>query len=246
MSPLQEPKFRQQTQLTQEEQMSPLQELKFLQQTQLTQEEQMEPLQELKFLRQTQLTQEAQMSLLQELKFLQRTQLIQEAQMPPLQDLKFLRQTQLIQEAQMLPLQEPKFLYQRYLVVCMVRLPIKPTILGQGGPMVCITEQVTPTAGNNPISTTGSINIDNGALTYIPVAGGFTRNGITHVNDSPVFNINVAAEYTINVQLRVTAGGVNERGMYWVICRSNKNKPANNNTKQLRQINGIKSMASNQ
>ena len=97
--------------------------------------------------------------------------------------------------------------------------------------MVCITEQVTPTAGNNPISTTGSINIDNGALTYIPFAGGFTNNGITHLNNSPLFNINVAAEYTINVQLRVTAGGVNERGMYWVICRRYKNRPANNNTR---------------
>lgn len=118
-----------------------------------------------------------------------------------------------------------------FLTVTIVTLPEKPTILGQGDPMVCITEQVTPTAGNNPISTTGSINIDNGALTYIPFAGGFTNNGITHLNNSPLFNINVAAEYTINVQLRVTAGGVNERGMYWVICRRYKNRPANNNTR---------------
>ena len=102
---------------------------------------------------------------------------------------------------------------------------------GQGDPMVCITEQVTPTVGNNPISTTGSINIDNGNLTYIPFAGGFTNNGITHLNNSPLFNINVASEYTINVQLRVTAGGVNERGMYWVICRRYKNRPADNNTR---------------
>ena len=96
--------------------------------------------------------------------------------------------------------------------------------------MVCITEQVTPTAGNDPISTTGSINIDNNNLSYIPFAGSFTNNGINHPSNSAFFNINVAAEYTINVQLRVTAGGVNERGMYWVICRRYKGRP-NNSTR---------------
>ena len=96
--------------------------------------------------------------------------------------------------------------------------------------MVCITEQVTPTAGNNPISTTGTIDIDNGNLAYIPFAGSFTNNGINHQSQSPLFNINVAAEYTINVHLRVTAGAVNERGVYWVICRRYKGR-LNNSTR---------------
>ena len=39
--------------------------------------------------------------------------------------------------------------------------------------------------------------------------------------------INVAADCTLNVQLRVAAGAVNERGMHWVICRKYKNRPDN-------------------
>ena len=94
--------------------------------------------------------------------------------------------------------------------------------------MTITTEQVS---GTNPVYTTGAIHIDNGDLTYIPFAGQFQRFGMTHVNNTPLFNINVANEYTINAQLRVTAGGNNERGMYWVILRRYKQRPANNTTR---------------
>ena len=94
--------------------------------------------------------------------------------------------------------------------------------------MTCVTEQVT---GTSPIYTSGTSNIDNGDLTYIAFAGTFQRFGMTHVQNTPLFNINVANEYTVNVQLRVTAGGVNERGMYWVILRRYKQRPANNTTR---------------
>jgi hypothetical protein len=91
--------------------------------------------------------------------------------------------------------------------------------------ITCVTEQVT---GTDPIYAFGTSNIDNGALTYIAFAGQFTRFGMTHVQNTPLFNINVANEYTVNVQLRVTAGLVNERGMYWVILRRYKQRPASN------------------
>ena len=91
--------------------------------------------------------------------------------------------------------------------------------------MTCVTEQVT---GTNPIYTYGTSNIDNGDLTYIAFAGTFQRFGMTHVQNTPLFNINVANEYTVNVQLRVTAGGNNDRGMYWVILRRYKQRPASN------------------
>ena len=52
---------------------------------------------------------------------------------------------------------------------------------------------------------------------------------MTHVQNTPLFNINArTSEYTVNVQLRVTAGLVNERGMYWVILRRYKQRPASN------------------
>ena len=91
--------------------------------------------------------------------------------------------------------------------------------------MTCVTEQVT---GTSPIYSFGTSNIDNGALAYIAFAGQFTRFGMTHVQNTALFNINVASEYTVNVQLRVTAGLVNERGMYWVILRRYKQRPPSN------------------
>ena len=94
--------------------------------------------------------------------------------------------------------------------------------------MTCVTEQVT---GNDPIYTIGAIHIDNGTLVYIPFAGEFANFGMSHVENTPLFNINVANEYTVNVQLRVTAGSVNDRGMYWVILRRYKQRPANNTTR---------------
>ena len=88
---------------------------------------------------------------------------------------------------------------------------------GQGDPTTCVTEQVT---GTDPIYAYGTSNIDNGGLAHIVFAGTFTRLGMTHVEDTPLFNINVPDEYTVNVQLRVTAGGVNERGMYWFFLKT--------------------------
>ena len=98
---------------------------------------------------------------------------------------------------------------------------------GQGDPMTCVTAQVT---GNAPINTTGTLNIDNANQTKVTFAGSFTTNGINHPSNSSIFNVNVAAEYTINVQIRVTNGGVNERGMYWVVCRRYKQRPNNSAT----------------
>ena len=98
---------------------------------------------------------------------------------------------------------------------------------GQGDPMTCVTAQVTGTA---PIFTTGVLNIeniDNQDTTFITHSGYFTTNGINHPNNSPFFNINVAAEYTVNVKLRGTSGSVNERGMFWVVCRRYKSRPNN-------------------
>lgn len=93
--------------------------------------------------------------------------------------------------------------------------------------MTCTTAQVT---GNAPIYTTGAINIDNAATTYVPFAGSFTTNGVNHPSNSSLFNIATAAEYTVNVQLRCTNGAVNERGMYWGVCRRYKQR-SNNSTR---------------
>ena len=90
--------------------------------------------------------------------------------------------------------------------------------------MVCVTAQVT---GNTPINSTGVINIDDADTTYIPFAGTFTNNGINHPNNSSLFSINVAAEYSANVQLLVSNGGTNDRGMYWVVMRRHKQRPNN-------------------
>ena len=103
------------------------------------------------------------------------------------------------------------------------------SLVTSGGVATAINAVTTPTynlgittlqvTGSTPIFTTSAINIDDNAATYITFAGSFTTNGINHPNNSSLFNINVAAEYTANVQLRCTLGAVNERGMYWVICR---------------------------
>ena len=89
------------------------------------------------------------------------------------------------------------------------------------GAVNCVTQQVT---GDTAIFTTGTTNIDDADLSYIPFAGSFTNNGINHPSDSTLFNIDTAGEYTINVQLRGTGGTVNDRGMYWVVVRRYKNR----------------------
>ena len=91
--------------------------------------------------------------------------------------------------------------------------------------MNCVTQQVT---GDDPIYTTGTTNVDNSNSSYVPFAGSFTNNGINHPTDSTLFNIDTAGEYTIVVQLRVTAGGVDDRGMYWAVVRRYKTRPDDN------------------
>ena len=95
------------------------------------------------------------------------------------------------------------------------------------GAVNCVTQQAT--GGGDPIYATGTTNVDNSNSPYIPFAGSFTNNGINHPTDSALFNIDTAGEYTIVVQLRVTAGDVNERGMYWAVVRRYKSRPDGNN-----------------
>ena len=94
------------------------------------------------------------------------------------------------------------------------------------GAVNCVTQQVT---GGRSIYATCTTNVGNSNSPYIPFAGSFTNNGINHPADSALFNIGTAGEYTIVVQLRVTAGDVNERGMYWVVVRLYKSRPDDNN-----------------
>ena len=49
-------------------------------------------------------------------------------------------------------------------------------------------------------------------------------NGISHALDASIFNVTAAGDYTINVNLQVTAGTITHRGLYWVICRRYKNR----------------------
>ena len=74
---------------------------------------------------------------------------------------------------------------------------------GQGGAMTCVTEQVT---GSTPVYTTGATNIDNNAASYVSFAGTFTIFGIYHPNNSTLFNINVAAEHSVNFSSVSRAG----------------------------------------
>jgi hypothetical protein len=111
-------------------------------------------------------------------------------------------------------------------------LVVNKVIFGAGasaidftGAVNCATQQVT---GGDPIYTTGTTKIDDSILSYIPFAGSFTNNGINHPTDSTLFNIDTTGEYTIVVQLRVTAGDVNERGMYWAVVRRYKTRADDN------------------
>ena len=82
--------------------------------------------------------------------------------------------------------------------------------------------------GAFPIYTTGTTNRDNPNSPCVPFAGSFTNNGINHPAESALFNIDTAGEYTTVVQLRVTAGGVGDRGMYWAVVRRYKTRPDDN------------------
>ena len=111
-------------------------------------------------------------------------------------------------------------------------LVVNKVTFGSGGSAIdftgavnCVTQQVT---GGDPIYTTGTTNVDNSNLPYIPFAGSFNNNGINHPTDSALFNTDTTGEYTIVVQLRVTAGDVNERGMYWAVVRRYKTRTDDN------------------
>ena len=112
------------------------------------------------------------------------------------------------------------------LVVNKITFGAGATAVDFTGAVNCVTQQVT---GDDSIYATGTTNVDNSNSSYIPFAGSFTNNGINNPTDSTLFNIDTAGEYTIVVQLRVTAGGVNERGMCWAVVRRYKSMPDDNN-----------------
>ena len=90
---------------------------------------------------------------------------------------------------------------------------------GLGGTSL-VTTQVT---GEYPVPTVGELDISIAALSTVAFADAFS-NGISHAYGASIFNVAAAGDYTINVQLRVTAGTIGNRGMYWLICRRYKNR----------------------
>ena len=83
-----------------------------------------------------------------------------------------------------------------------------------------VTTQVT---GDDPVPTVGALSISDADLTTVAFADAFS-NGISHALDASIFNVTAAGDYTINVNLHVTAGTMTHRGLYWVICRRYKNR----------------------
>jgi len=81
-----------------------------------------------------------------------------------------------------------------------------------------VTTQVT---GEYPVPTVGTLNINDAVLTPVTFADAFS-NGISHAYGASIFNVSAAGDYTINIQLRVTAGTNTSRGLYWAICRRYK------------------------
>ena len=60
-----------------------------------------------------------------------------------------------------------------------------------------VTTQVT---GDDPVYTVGALDIGDAELTNVTFADAFS-NGISHAQDSSIFNVTAAGEYTINVEL---------------------------------------------
>ena len=88
-----------------------------------------------------------------------------------------------------------------------------------GGTLV--TTQVT---GEYPVPTVGELDISDAELTTVTFADAFS-NGISHALDASIFNVTAAGDYTINVQLRVTAGVLILIAVYTgLICRRYKNR----------------------
>ena len=91
---------------------------------------------------------------------------------------------------------------------------------GLGGTPL-VTTQVT---GEFPVSTSGTIIIDDAELTAVTFADAFS-NGISHALDASIFNVTAAGDYTINVQLQVTDDSTTTgRAVYWVSCRRYQNR----------------------
>ena len=78
-----------------------------------------------------------------------------------------------------------------------------------------VTTQVT---GDDDVHTVGTLDISGAEQTTVTFADTF-NNGISHAVDSSIFNVMAAGDYSINVCLRVTAGTVTHRGLYWAILR---------------------------
>ena len=87
-------------------------------------------------------------------------------------------------------------------------------------PIATATTQVT---GDYPVPTVGTLDISNAELSTVAFADEFS-NDISHAYGASIFNVASAGDYTINAQLRVTAGTIGNRGMYWLVCRRYKNR----------------------
>ena len=85
-----------------------------------------------------------------------------------------------------------------------------------------VTTVTTQVTGDDDVHTVGAVNI-NSSTAPIAFADAFS-NGISHALDSSLFNVTEVSDYTINVQLRVTAGTSTGRGLYRAYCRRYKNR----------------------
>jgi hypothetical protein len=86
-----------------------------------------------------------------------------------------------------------------------------------------VTTVTTQVTGDDDVYTVGAVNI-NSSTAPIAFADAFSNGGISHALDSSLFNVTEVSDYTINVQLRVTAGTSTGRGLYRAYCRRYKNR----------------------
>ena len=86
-----------------------------------------------------------------------------------------------------------------------------------------VTTVTTQVTGDDDVHTVGAVNI-NSSTAPIAFADAFSSGGISHALDSSLFNVTEVSDYTINVQLRVTAGTSTGRGLYRAYCRRYKNR----------------------
>ena len=81
-----------------------------------------------------------------------------------------------------------------------------------------VTKATTQVTGDDDVHTVGALDINSAEPTAVTFADTF-NNGISHAQGSSIFNAMAAGDYSINACLRVTAGTVTHRGLYWVILR---------------------------